>query len=74
MQDYFYDFQRAITQKLRKGEQSFICGTLCFDLIYISIKYHEDILKIVDRRTDEHRYAIIRPYKKWDTNVPSTRQ
>ena len=36
---FFYNFQRCVTQKLRKGEQSFLCGTLCFDL-YISIKYH----------------------------------
>ena len=72
VQDYFYDFQSDITQKLRKGEQILLCVTLCFDLIYISIKYHEDILKIVYRRTDEQRYAIIRPYKKsW---IPSARQ
>ena len=44
---FFYNFQRGITQKLRKGEQSFLCWTHCVDLIYISIKYHEDILKIV---------------------------
>ena len=52
VQDFFYEFQRGITQKLRKGEQLFLCGTLCLDLIYISIKYHEDILKIVYGRTD----------------------
>ena len=43
----FYDIQRGITQKLRRGEQSFLCGKHCLDLLYISIKYHEDILKIV---------------------------
>ena len=52
VQDFFYDFQRSITQKLRKGEQSFLSGTLCLDFIYISIKYHEDILKIVYGWTD----------------------
>ena len=31
-----------------KGEQSFLCKT---HLIDISIKYHEDILKIIYRRT-----------------------
>ena len=68
----FYNFQRGITQKLRKGEQSFLCGTLCFDLIYISIKYHKDILKIVygrtdrqmDRRTCQQPHAIICPFFK----------
>ena len=49
---FFYDFQRDITQKLRKGEQLFLCGTHCLDLIYISIKYHEDISKIVYGQTD----------------------
>ena len=46
--DIFYDFQRGITQKLRKGEQSFLCGTLCLDQIYISViswKYLEDCLQ-----------------------------
>ena len=54
-----YYFQRGITQKLRKGAQSFLCGTLCVDLIYISIKYHEDILKIVYGQTYGQRHAII---------------
>ena len=52
VQDFFYDFKRGIPQKLRKGEQSFLCGTLCLDLIYISINYHEGILNIVYERTD----------------------
>ena len=55
-----YDFQRGITQKLRKVKQSFLCETLCVDLIiYISIKYHEDILKIVYGQTYGQRHAII---------------
>ena len=49
---FFYDFQRDMSQNLRKEEQSFLCGTNCLDLIYISIKYHEAILKIVYGRTD----------------------
>ena len=59
IQDFFCDFQRIITQKVRKGEQSFLCGALCLDLIYISIKYHEDILKIVYGRMDAQRHTII---------------
>ena len=47
---FFYDIQRDITQKLRRGEQSFLCVIHCLDLLYISIKYHEDILKIYGRR------------------------
>ena len=47
VQVFFYDIQRGITQKLRRGEQSFLCGIHCLDLLCISIKYHEDILKIV---------------------------
>ena len=43
-----------------------MCGTLCLDLIYISIKYHEDVLKIVYRRTDGRAggqcHTIIRPF------------
>ena len=35
--------QRGITQKLRKGEQSFFKVTLCLDLIHIPMKLHEDI-------------------------------
>ena len=31
----FYDFQRGKTQKLRKQDHQFLCGTLCPDLIYI---------------------------------------
>ena len=40
------NFQRVIAQKLRKGEISLSSGTHCLDLpvIYISIKYHKDIL------------------------------
>ena len=64
IQDFFYDFQRGITQKLRKGEQSFLCGTLCHDLIHISINYHEDILKIVYGRTDNDMTIFLkRAYK-----------
>ena len=59
---FFYDFQRGITQKLRKGEQSFLCGILCLGLIYISMKYREDIWKIVYRQTGGQRHAIIRPF------------
>ena len=56
----------------KKGEQSFVCGAHCLDLIYIFIKYHEDILTIVadgwtDRRTDGQHHAIIQPgfFSKW---------
>ena len=48
VQDFFYYFQRGIT---KKGEHSFLSGTLGLALIYISIKYHEDILKIIYGRT-----------------------
>ena len=57
---FFYDFQRGITQKLRKGGQSRLCAILCLNLIYISIKYHEDILKIVYGQTGGQRHTIIR--------------
>ena len=58
VQEFFFnDFKSGIAQKLRKAEQSFLCGTLCLDLIYISVKYHECILKIVYGQ----RHAIIRP-------------
>ena len=36
--------QRSITKNLRKGEQSFLCMTCLFDLTYIPMKMHEDIL------------------------------
>ena len=58
---FFYDLQRGITQKLRKGEQSFVCVALCLDLIYIFVRYHQDILKIINERTYRQRHAIIRP-------------
>ena len=35
--------QRGITQKLGKGEQSFLCMTRPPDLIHIPIQLHEDI-------------------------------
>ena len=35
--------QRGITQKLRKGKQSFSCETHCLDLIHNSINLNEDI-------------------------------
>ena len=57
---FFYNIHRGITQKLRKGGggggQSFLCGR-CLDIIYISMKYHEDILKIVYRQTDGQSHA-----------------
>ena len=47
----------GITQKLRKGEQFFSCGTHCLDLILIPIKFHED-MKIV---YGQH-HAIMPPF------------
>ena len=38
--------------KLRKEDQSFLCGTHCLDQIYISIEYHEDSLTNVYGWTD----------------------
>ena len=35
--------QREVTQKVRKGEQLFLHATRCLDLIYIAIKFHQDI-------------------------------
>ena len=32
-----------VTQKLRKGEQSFLYVTDCLNLIHIAIKFHQDI-------------------------------
>ena len=37
--------QRGIIWKLKQREQSFLCATQYPDLIHISIKLHEDILK-----------------------------
>ena len=58
---FLYDFQKSKTQNLRKGVQSFLCETLCLDLIYISIKHHkiypEDCLQ-----TDGQRHALIRRF------------
>ena len=39
------DFQKGITQKLRKGDQSFLCGTHCLDLIRLSINEKLPVLK-----------------------------
>ena len=41
--DFVYNNQRGITQKLRKGKQSFLYVTHCLELIYIPIKFCEDI-------------------------------
>ena len=35
--------QSDVTQKVRKGEQLFLHATRSFDLIYIAIKFHQDI-------------------------------
>ena len=35
--------QREVTQKVRKKEQLFLRVTRRLDLIYISIKFHQDI-------------------------------
>ena len=35
--------QREVTQKVRKGEQSFLYATSCLGLIHIAIKFHPDI-------------------------------
>ena len=49
VQDFFYNNQSGITQKLRKGEQSFLYeAILSIDLILIPIKLHEDIPMITD--------------------------
>ena len=67
VQVFFYNIQRGITQKLRDGEQSFLCWPHRLDLIYISIKYPEDILK---RRTaPSHSTAHI----VCDIGYPSTK-
>ena len=43
---FFLQFSKRHNSETKKGERSFLCGTHCFDLIYISVEYHEDILKI----------------------------
>ena len=35
--------QREVTQKVRKGEQSFLQAPHCLDLIHIAMKLHLDI-------------------------------
>ena len=35
--------QREVTQKVRKGEQLFLHPTCRLDLIYIAIKFHQDV-------------------------------
>ena len=35
--------QREVTQKLRKGEQSFLYETHDLNLIHIALKFHQDI-------------------------------
>ena len=47
----FLRFSKGHNSEGKKGGQSILCGTLCLDLIYISIKYYEDILKIFYGRT-----------------------
>ena len=49
---FFKKISKGHNTETKKGERSFLCGTHCFDLIYISIKYHEDILKIAYGWTD----------------------
>ena len=52
VQEFFLQFSKGYNSETKKGEQSFLCGTLCLDLIYIYIKYHSDFLKIVSRQKD----------------------
>ena len=35
--------QKAVTQKLRKGEQPFLYATCRLDLIHIAMKFHQNI-------------------------------
>ena len=45
VQEYLEEINlRGITQKVRKGEQSFLCMVCRLDLMHIPIKLHEDIL------------------------------
>ena len=48
VQDFFYNNQRGIAQKLRKGQLSFLYATHCLHLILIPIKLHEDISTVTD--------------------------
>ena len=64
VRNFFLQFSKGHnSEKLRKGEQSFLCGTHCLDLIYIAINYHEDILKIVYGWKNRQRHAIINKQK-----------
>ena len=41
-----------ITQKVLKQGLSFLCGTHCHDLFYVSVKYHQNIpngIRVIER-------------------------
>ena len=54
MYKFFLKYSIGITQKLRKGEQTFLTGTHCLELLYIDINngHYEYILKTVNKLTD----------------------
>ena len=51
VQDFFLQFSKGHNSETKLGGTIILCWTHCLDLIYISTKYHEDILKIVYGRT-----------------------
>ena len=50
----------AVSYSMLETGNNHSCVGLCLDLIYNSIKYHEDILKTVYGLMDAQRHVIIR--------------
>ena len=53
---FFTIFQGALLRIKESWDNHFLCGTHCLDFIYISIKYREDIFKIVSERMNKETY------------------
>ena len=71
---YYIQFQRAITPKIRNPELRFLRSARRLMLLYIYVKFHENISKgfrvteqtrFCDRRTDDQ------PGQKQDVSQPS---
>ena len=75
---YYFQFQRAITPKIRNPELRFLCSAHCLMFLYICVKFHENIsngfrvtertrfcYRQTDRQTDDRR-----PGQKQDVSLP----
>ena len=57
-------FQRGLTTKLYRQELWFLCSVRHLRMLYISMKFHDNILKVIERTRNYHSLIVKRDNSK----------